>query len=70
MIFQHQERDQTHDFKIILQKEAPSGKQSAFSPQDMLSLWEYGKERLGDVQFFKVKENPCQIPAVEENEKA
>lgn len=70
MSFQHQERDQTHDFKIILEMEAPSRKQSAFSQQDMLSLWECNTESLGNEQFFKVKENLCQIPAVKENEKA
>ena len=63
-IFHYQERDQTHVFETIFQKEVQCRKQAAFTQQGVLSVQEHCEETPQNMQFFKVKENPCQILAV------
>lgn len=43
--------------------------QAAFTQQGVLTVQECCEEALPNVKYFKVKENPCQIVAVKENEK-
>lgn len=61
MIFHYQE--------TIFQREVQCRRQAAFTQQGVLSVQECGEEAPQNWHFFKVKENPCQILAVKENEK-
>lgn len=70
MIFHYQERNQIHGLETIFQKEAQCRKQAAFTQQGVLSVQEHREATPQNMQFFKVKENSCQILAVKENEKA
>lgn len=69
MIFHYQERDQTRSSEIIFQREVQCRRQAAFTQQGVLSAQECWEETPQNRHFFKVKENPCQILAVKENEK-
>lgn len=69
MIFQYQERDQTHGFETVFQKEVQCRKQAAFTQQGVLSVRQHCEAAPQNMRFFKVKESPRQTLAVKENEK-